>query len=188
MKNHHAKIAVSVIALIVLVLRKTRPDLLDVTDLIIVAVGLLPWLSSLIKRAELPGGLKIEFQDLAGAGDKVTGGSGPAPAEARIPDFVQIASTDANLALVALRIEIEKRVRNLASNHGIEADRAGLIRLFRELQTARVLTDPVVSGLQELVMFGNQAAHGAQVGEDAAHWAVEYGPAVIAALDEALGE
>ena len=62
MKNHHAKIAVSVIALIVLVLRKTRPDLLDVTDLIIVAVGLLPWLSSLIKRAELPGGLKIEFQ------------------------------------------------------------------------------------------------------------------------------
>ena len=93
-----------------------------------------------------------------------------------------------NLALVALRIEIEKRVRNLASNHGIEADRAGLIRLFRELQTARVLTDPVLSGLQELVMFGNQAAHGAQVGEDAAHWAVEYGPAVIAALDEALGE
>ena len=58
-----------------LVLRKTRPNLLDVTDLIIVAVGLLPWLSSLIKRAELPGGLQIEFQDLAGTRDKVTGGS-----------------------------------------------------------------------------------------------------------------
>ena len=134
MKNHHAKIALSVIALVVLVLRKTRPNLLDVTDLIIVAVGLLPWLSSLIKRAELPGGLQIEFQDLAGARDKVTGGSGPAPAEARIPDFVQIASIDANLALVALLIEIEKRVRSLAGNHGIEADRTSLIRLFRELQ------------------------------------------------------
>ena len=188
MKNHHAKIAVSVIALVVLVLRKTRPDLFDVTDLIIVAVGLLPWLSSLIKSAELPGGLKIEFQDLAGAGDKVTGGSGPAPADARIPDFVQIASTDANLALVALRIEIEKRVRSLASNHGIEVDRAGLIGLFRELQTARVLPDPVLSGLKELVTFGNQAAHGAQVDEDVARWAVEYGPGVIAALDDAIGE
>ena len=76
MKNHHAKIALSVIALVVLVLRKTRPNLLDVTDLIIVAVGLLPWLSSLIKRAELPGGLKIEFQDLAGARDKVTRAAG----------------------------------------------------------------------------------------------------------------
>ena len=75
MKHHHAKIALSVIALVVLVLRKTRPNLLDVTDLIIVAVGLLPWLSSLIKRAELPGGLQIEFQDLAGTRDKVTGGS-----------------------------------------------------------------------------------------------------------------
>ena len=40
MKKHHAKIAVSVNALVVLVLRKTRPDLLDVTDLIIVAVGI----------------------------------------------------------------------------------------------------------------------------------------------------
>ena len=39
-KKHHAKIAVSVNALVVLVLRKTRPDLLDVTDLIIVAVGI----------------------------------------------------------------------------------------------------------------------------------------------------
>ena len=187
MKNHYTKIAVSVIALVVLVLREARPALLDVTDLIIVAVGLLPWLSSLIKSAELPG-VKIVFQDLAGAGDKVTGGSGPAPAEARMPDFVQIASTDANLALVALRIEIEKRVRSLARNHGIDTDRAGLIRLFRELQSAQVLTDPVLSGLQELVNFGNQAAHGAQVDEDAARWAVEYGPGVIATLDEALGK
>ena len=186
MNNRHAKIAVSLFALAVLVARQAMPNLLDATDMVIMAVGLLPWLSSLIKSAELPGGVKIEFQDLASAGKKVTGAGATAPDGTSELDFVTIASTDANLALVALRIEIEKRVRKLAVKHGIPSERVSVMRLFRELQAAQVLSDLYLSGLQELVMFGNQAAHGADVEKEAAQWAVDFGPGVISALDDAI--
>ncbi len=100
-----------------------------------------------------------------------------------LPEF---DTTDPNLALVALRIEIEKRIRKLAQQHNLASDRTSLMRIFRSLQSAGVLRDPVLSGLQELVMFGNQAAHGADVDPQAASWAVDYAPSVLAALDEAL--
>ncbi len=68
------KIAVSAVALGILLVRHFWPELLDPTDLVVLAVGLLPWLASLINSAELPGGVKIEFQDIAGAAKKVTAG------------------------------------------------------------------------------------------------------------------
>ena len=188
MTSSWAKIAVSVFALGAVVLRMVRPGLLEVTDLVILGVALLPWLGSLIKSAEFPGGLKIEFQDLADAAKKVTGAGHARPPGGEDPTFVQIASTDPNLAVVAVRIEIERRIRKLASQHGLTGERTPLVRLFEQLRAAGVLTDPVLSGLQELVMFGNQAAHGAEVETGAATWAVDYGQGVIAALDDALSE
>jgi hypothetical protein len=58
-----AKLAVTGVALLALVLHlvweKTR---LDTTGLVLVLLALLPWLASVLSRAELPGGWKLEFQ------------------------------------------------------------------------------------------------------------------------------
>ena len=58
-----AKVAVTGVALLALVLHllseKTR---LDTAGLVLVFLALLPWLASVITRAELPGGWKLEFQ------------------------------------------------------------------------------------------------------------------------------
>lgn len=150
-----------------------------------VGVSLLPWLTHLVKSAELPGGVKIEFHDLKSAVDKVT--SGQVPAASERPTYREIADIDPNLALVNLRIEIERRLRELGRLHSLN-DRQPLIRLFHQLRDNDVLADPVLSGLQELVMFGNQAAHGATVDKEAADWSLEFGPRVLAVLDAVLAE
>jgi hypothetical protein len=174
------KIAVSTVAVALVVVRQLRPGFLDTTDLVVVGVAMLPWLTALIKSAELPGGVKVEFQEVADAMEKAAGDSTAPPMES-----VNIPAGDPNLALVAIRIEIERRVRELGKLHGADVRRP-LMLVFRDLQAKGVLKEAVLSGLQELVTFGNQAAHGAIVDPAAAHWAAQYGPVVIGELERLL--
>ncbi|AWM35679.1 hypothetical protein GobsT_66380 [Gemmata obscuriglobus] len=58
-----AKLAVSAVAgtafLVHMASERTR---LDTTGLALIGLAILPWLASVLTRAELPGGLKVEFQ------------------------------------------------------------------------------------------------------------------------------
>ena len=183
-----AKAAAIIVAVAILILRKLWPDLLDATDILILALALLPRLSSILKSVEFPGGGNIEFKDVQSAVSKIIIGVPVAVAERAANYSSEISpSTDPNLALVGLRIEIERRVRQLAERHGFEPQDS-LIRTIRGLQSRGVLEGARVSGLQELVMFGNQAAHGGVVEQEAAAWARDYGPQVLAVLDELLDE
>ena len=42
------------------------------------------------------------------------------------------------------------------------------------------------SGIEELIMAGNEAAHGAKVESSVAQWAIQFGAPVVAALEEHL--
>src|SRR5215831_7133051 len=58
-----AKFAVTAIALLALLLHMVSDRTkLDTAGLVLVFIALLPWLASVISRAELPGGWKVEFQ------------------------------------------------------------------------------------------------------------------------------
>jgi hypothetical protein len=182
-----AKIAITTGALILVGARVLWPDLkIDAVTLGLALVAVLPWLSSVIKSAELPGGWKVEFQEIRSAGEKVTSGAPEPEAKVRpLPSYLEIAPRDPNLALAGLRIEIERRLRGLAEKHRIQSD-LPLRRLLNELQRRGVLAHPSVSGLQELITAGNQAAHGAPVDPRAAEWAIDYGPGVLTVLDELI--
>ena len=95
-------------------------------------------------------------------------------------------AADANLALVALRIEIERRLRAIAARHGIN-DSLPLTRLFRELYRQEILTEAVFGSLEQIVNAGNRAAHGATVEPTVQQWALDSGAQIIAALDAVLG-
>lgn len=185
------KLLVSAIALAALVVRIAFPDLgLDAVSLGLLALAVLPWLSPLIKSAELPGGVKIEFQDVAAAAQKVATGSRHdlrGIDHVAEPSFVAIAEQDPSLALVALRIEIEKRLRQIAERSDLPPSRP-LTQLSRDLEAKQVLSHESMSGLRELVTLGNQAAHGVEVSRAAAFSAVEYGPKVLSVLDAKLSE
>lgn len=181
-----AKVTTTIIAIAVLIVRKVWPDLLDVSDLFILALALLPWLSSILKSVEFPGGGKIEFKNVQSAVSKVTEGASDAVVERALAYSGELSpDVDSSLALVGLRIEIERRIRQLAEKRDLSAQKP-LMPTIRDLQSSGVLEGPTGSGLQELVMFGNQAAHGRAVDESAASWARDYGPQVLAVLDELL--
>ena len=176
------KIFVSCGGLLILLLRLIWPTIkIDAISLGLIIVVILPWLSSLIESAEFPGGWKIKFRDIQQAGAKITGGEDTSsttsttttstttttlPPEAleekRKSSFLYLMDHDPNLAIVGIRIEIEKRIRELAEIEGLKLSQP-LSRLLRELQFRGVLNQTVFTGLQEIVMAGNQAAHGARV-------------------------
>lgn len=183
------KISITLIALFALLVRIAFPELkIDAVSLGLIALALVPWLSPLIKSVELPGGAKIEFQDVKDAAERVTS-SEPAPSYAlQVPEpsYMAIADQDPRLAMVGLRIEIEKRLRALAQREGLNPKRP-LGQLLGELEEREVLHGSSASGLRDLVALGNQAAHGADVSREVAYSAVEFGPGVLRVLDDKLG-
>ena len=67
---HTVKIVVTAVAAVALIARIVFPTLsIDAASLGLIALAILPWLAPLIKSAELPGGIKIEFQDFPGLSD-----------------------------------------------------------------------------------------------------------------------
>lgn len=173
-----------------LVVHVAFPSLaIDAISLGFLVVAVLPWLAPLIKAAELPGGFKIEFQDVKAAAERVAAGAPEVETKVAAPEpsFLTIAGQDPGLALTGLRIEIEKRLRSLAERAGIPKTRP-LTQLTRDLQERDVLSAESAAGLRDLIALGNQAAHGVQMGPDVAYSAMEFGPRVLQVLDAKLTE
>jgi hypothetical protein len=63
---------------------------------------------------------------------------------------------------------------------------ARLYAKLNELRRSEVLEPQALEGLDELINAGNRAAHGATVQDSVAQWAIEYGPKVLAVLDDQL--
>lgn len=205
------KVVTTAIASTLLVVRLAFPQLqIDAVALGLLAFAVLPWLSPLIRSAELPGGLRIEFQEIKNAVEMVAGAARaphtgtfapprseeqaagaaqqapPAPAPGHpAHTFESIAQEDPNLSLVGLRFEIEKRLRALADAAGIST-RQSLTQLTNDLQRHGLLEPRTAVGLRDLIRFGAQAAHGTPVAPEVAYAAVEYAPLVLSTLDAKL--
>jgi len=182
------KLLITLGAILAIILHALKPDLrIDGVTLGLLIVALLPWLSAIIESAEFPGGWKIKFRDVQAAGQKVSRITATPHANrvALQPSSSLLSEGDPNLALVSLRIEIERRLRALAERHEISNWRS-LSQLVRMLRERGVVDDQASSGLDELIRAGNNAAHGARVERSAAAWAIDHGPEVLAALDGIL--
>ena len=107
----------------------------------------------------------------------------PAPDKLPTPAYLSVLGADPNLALVGLRIEIEKRLRRLCNRRRLP-EVASINELFRNLRRADVLDDELYHGLEWIITAGNRAAHGAKVDDGVTGWAVQYGPRILASLDE----
>ena len=171
---------------------------LDTTYIVLLVLAVIPWLAPVIKSVELPGGFKIEVQDLKEATDKLTAAAAEPLKRTfanesrqqqqqltRAPELVdpfttirQLATTDPNLALVGFRIELERRLLALARRHGVDTQGRSAGQLLRQLQTLQAIPSSVATGLSDLLALGNQAAHGADVSPGAAQWMLDVGPKV----------
>ena len=183
-------VGISISAIFLIFIRLIWPNVnIDWITIALIVIAIIPWIAPLLKSLEIPGGWKIEFRHVKDASEKVTSGKKFEIAKKR--DFITlepIIKHDPSLALVYLRIEIEKRVRKLAEKYNVGTECDSPRRLLRTLHYHKVLPANVFSGLEELVILGNKAAHGTKVSLDAAEWALDSGPRILRVLDDILNK
>jgi hypothetical protein len=178
-------IAISAIALALAGLHLALPSLaIDGKFITLLAIAIAPWLGTMFESLEFPGGWKVKYRDLKETAEKAKEAGLLAPAaEPTTPAYLRVAEQDPNLALAGLRIEIEKRLRKIAENKGIDAHRLSMTQLLRRLSDAQAITAPAKSVLSDMTSLLNEAAHGARVEPRAADWAMDVGPQILSALD-----
>lgn len=179
-----ATLAALVIALIHLIWPTLRIDAITVTLLV---VAVIPWLGSLFKSIELPGGLKVQYQDLEKIGERARNAgllSEEAVKGKEDYSFLTVAPADPNLALAGLRIELEKRLFKLAESRNLKPFRRSLSTLLNDLNRRELINGAERNLLSDLIGLLNLAVHGAVVDPSAAEWALDVGPQILGALDE----
>lgn len=189
MKRYVPHMAISTVALVLALGHTIFPSIkVDAVTLTFFLIAVLPWLGSIFKSVELPGGLKVEYRDLEKARqDAARVGLLAAPHHGLVePRYVAVMEEDPNLALAGLRIEIERRLRAIAKGRGLNAERAGIGQLLRLLRTNEAISQREDSVLSDLLGLLNSAVHGAEVDPRAAQWAIDVGPRLLAALDERI--
>ena len=155
------------------------------------AIVVIPWLSPLFKALELPGGLKIEFQELLKAKNDIEKAgllaSGSDIGKEREYYFQSIIKEDLNLGLAGLRIEIEKRLKDIADSKNIAAHHQGGIRTLINILAANgYLNKDMSMALLDLIAVLNNAVHGANIDQRAVEWALDIGPRILKGLDDLI--
>ena len=165
---------------------------IDAITLALIIIAILPWLAPLVKSLELPGGWKVEFQELQKVASRAeTAGLLAAEASQKEVDFSfqSIANRDPILALAGLRIEIEKRLLQLTKIHNLNKRHSTSVgQALRALTQAEVLTNEERSILADMVNILNSAVHGGDVVPHIALWAIDIGPRLLTSLDERISE
>lgn len=167
---------------------------IDGVTVTLLAVAAIPWLAPLFQSLELPGGIKVHFKELEDVKKKaevaglistaqIQGG-----ASRHVYAFEAVAGNDPNLALAGLRIEIETRLRELAQRKKLSNATKSIRQLTEDLVAVGVLGSEEVSAINDLLPLLNRAVHGATVDERASQWALDFGPKILLALEERLGE
>jgi hypothetical protein len=172
-------ITASVLAVGHLFFPKISIDLITVS---LLAIAVVPWLDILFKSVELPGGVKLEFHELEKISNEAERIGLIKPEVASDGDenlvtkegyyFVEMASSNQELALVSLRIEIEKRLRDIAAKYNIDGRGYSLSRLMDIFAGRHILSTEEIAVLKDMVATLNQAAHGVQFDERNADWII----------------
>lgn len=185
MNNFWLKLLITLISLLLILAHLIWPEVkIDLITTILLIIAILPWFSTLIESAEFPGGWKVKFRDLETAGNKITGEEESTDKKTE-KSYSKVREEDPNLALAGLRIEIENRVRALATQNEID-ESLPLVVLLQELRLNRIIDNEFYNGTSELIKAGNKAVHGAKVEPKVADWAFDKGPSILDALDRKL--
>lgn len=190
------QITISIVAVVIVLLHLIFPRLnIDAITVTLIIVAVIPWLAPLFKSLELPGGLKVEFQDLEKASNKAIEAGliteeNVERLEAEAPDqnypFIDLAETNQELALVSLRLEIEKVLKLIAQRYSLDDKKLSISMLIRELSTKSIISNQERAALLDMIGTLNHAAHGVEYDPRTAEWVIKNGPAILESLNNKL--
>lgn len=193
------QIFITILTILIGITHLIFPDLkIDAIFITLIIVGIIPWLEPLLKSVELPGGLKVEFQDLQKIENEakkaglikpendISDKKAPSNVYSETYSFIEIAEKNQELALVGFRIEVEKRLRSLADKYSIESNKFSITKLIDALNSKEIITNSESKSLKDIIHTLNYAAHGMDYDIRNANWVIENGPKILESLDEKL--
>lgn len=194
MKEHALRIAISLLACVLLIAHLIWPGLkIDAITLTLFGIAIVPWLGSIFKSLEMPGGWKFEFKDFAKAVTNAEESGLLAPKKVALMGQTQsdvtysaLLDTYPRLAVIDLRVDIEKRLRELADRNSLTNQKASATTLTRQLEKLQVLTGPESVALLGILASLNPVVHGAEITRANAEQVLEVGKRLIDSLDERL--
>lgn len=182
---------ISLICLVFILLHMFYPKItIDNITIIALILGFIPWLSDLFKEIEMPGGWKIKFNDQKRL-EKQFSDIG-LDVESTVTDgnkysFQYVGKTDMNLALAGLRIEIEKKLIEIAEKNDIGTKMRGIGKLIGVLYERNLIGFEEKSLINDMIGMLNSAVHGKNIDKDSFDWTIEYGVRLLSALEKRIG-
>jgi hypothetical protein len=188
------KIIVTTVAVIIAAAHLIYPKLsIDTPLVFLLGMAILPWLESLFKSIGLPGGMQFQFHDLTRleTDAKKAGLINPAKnlesmTRSYTGSFVETVQENKELALVTLRIEIEKKLREIAASKNLSTSAqsaAGLVDLLGE---QNIFTYKEAVALQNMLSVLHRGAHYPEQDERTAQWVIDNGPSILNTLQEKI--
>lgn len=180
-RSHRAKIALSLFCVLIALFDTFWKSLSPIAAGAL-AVAVIPWVIQLIERISAPGGFEVVFSKA----EQQLREALAVPDAEDISAFKYFESRDPNLAIALLRVEIERRLRQIAEEVMLEPDARGRPRGLRELTDAlhdrELISKDAFVLLRDLMPVMNEAVHGVDVGSRGAEFALNYGPRVLSLL------
>lgn len=175
----HWKVALST-SLLLVAAYDTWIDELTVIAATFIGLAALPWIMDLFDKVTLPGGIELNLAKARQVLDQRNVEASPETAKQ-----FQFLPDDPNFALVALRIEIEKKLRLMYSRDLDEKSSRylNIYRIIEELSAQGRIDQEIASAVRDMLPSMNKAAHGEEVPETARSWVQQNGPRLLAALD-----
>ncbi|WP_044043694.1 hypothetical protein [Octadecabacter antarcticus] len=141
------------------------------------AVAIVPWALGIIEKISAPGGLEIVFSKV----ERKLDASNTTPDEEDVNAFMYFEGNDPNLAIAMLRVQVERRLRQIAEDVMLGPSVRGrphsLRSLAEELSKQGAIPEEAMSLLMDLMPVMNQAVHGVSLQSNASERLIPFAPA-----------
>jgi hypothetical protein len=167
---------------------------IDNVTVILIGMALVPWLEPLFKSVGLPGGISFGFQELdmldaeAEEAGLITLNNNNNEAVTLVPkyDFIEIADKNPELAPLSLRIEIEKKLRQLATSNNIHTANLSVTGILEQLAQRNLIKLNELTVLKKMLIVLNKATHATANDGRLASWVHNHGPSIINNLEKKI--
>jgi len=197
-----AQVTASCVIVIIIFVHVIYPKLaIDSITISLLVLLIVVWFFPWVKAFKFPGG-EIQMRDVEKAQESlakvdlprrpqpptnltITAIDGVELGKLSLRD--QLLEGDPNLALASLRIEIERRLRELATKRGIFVQKiAGVTQVIQALRERGDLDPKLASSLLEIIALCNRAVHGAKVDTEVARSTVALGEELLSVLNNLI--
>jgi len=190
-------IGISTLCIILIILHAIFPQFaIDTTTIALIVILIFPWLLPYIKTAKLPGGIEIttrEIEQLVEVTRRSAIGTEPVAArpirDRTMPPqrmHSMLFKTDPNLALASLRIEIERKLKEIARRRELDAERLPIEWILDILRQREIIGPSEFESLRLIIDVCNKAVHAEEVDPRLALTVLDIGDLALDYLDSKI--